>query len=261
MLLHQRALHLLRAVRKGQLLRAPGDRRPHQGTRLLRVPLMATRELLGGPPKVVALRASTMPPQAVDWSAFYNQLHGFVASRVRPASDVDDLVQVILERAMSKAAETEVGNAAGWLFGIARNAIADHYRGQARTLVAAADALEAVDGALGVSEEERAAVLACMEPLLNTLPEEVAQLLRWADMQGRPMQTIADELGISLTAAKSRVQRARKDFVKTTRDCCAITVDARGRVTDLTPHDAPRATECAGCVTDLESKNRKRHDC
>lgn len=201
-----------------------------------------------------------MTSQAVDWSAFYSQLHGFVASRVRPASDVDDLVQVILERAMTKAEDAEIENAAGWLFGIARNAIADHYRAQARTLVAAAEELDAVGEPLGISDEERAAVLACMEPLLNTLPSEVAQLLRWADMEGRPIQAIADALGITLTAAKSRVQRARKDFVKTTSDCCAITVDARGRVTDLTPRNVPKAIECAACVTD-PSKSRNRHEC
>jgi RNA polymerase sigma-70 factor, ECF subfamily len=202
-----------------------------------------------------------MTSQAVDWSAFYSELHGFVASRVRPASDVDDLVQVILERAMSKAEETEIGNAAGWLFGIARNAIADHFRSHARTLFAAADALETLDDPRGVSDEERTRVIACMEPLLNTLPDEVAQLLRWADMEGRPMQAIADELGITLSAAKSRVQRARKDFVKTTRECCAITVDARGRVTDLTPRNVPKAIECAACVTDPNLRNRNRHDC
>jgi RNA polymerase sigma-70 factor (ECF subfamily) len=202
-----------------------------------------------------------MTSRAVDWSAFYSQLHGFVASRVRPASDVDDLVQVILERAMTKAAEAEVENTAGWLFGIARNAIADHYRRQARSLYAAADALEAVDAPLGSSDEERAMVIACMEPLLETLPSDAAQLLRWADIEGRSMQSIAVELGISLTAAKSRVQRARKDFVRSTRECCAITVDARGRVTDLTPRNTPKAIECASCVVDPDLKSRNRHEC
>lgn len=189
-----------------------------------------------------------MASSNIDWSAFYSQLRGFIAARVRGDSDVDDLVQLVLERAMQKVESTEIDNVAGWLFGIARNAIADHYRGHARTLVAVADALENTVEPLGDSEEERAQVVACMEPLLSTLGDADALLLRWADMQGRSMQSIADELSISLTAAKSRVQRARKVFVKATRDCCAITKDARGRVTDLTPHSIPKALECAACV-------------
>ncbi len=201
-----------------------------------------------------------MPSPSLDWSVFYSQLHGFVASRVRSASDVDDLVQLILERAMSKVPSADIENVAGWLVGIARNAIADHYRAQARSLTAAADALEAVTEPIGSTDEERALVIACMQPLLDTLPADLAQLLRWADMEGRSMQSIADELGIGLSATKSRVQRARKEFVKVTSACCAITVDARGRVTDLTPRNTDKAIECASCVTDPELKSRFRHE-
>jgi RNA polymerase sigma-70 factor (ECF subfamily) len=188
-----------------------------------------------------------MPSPAIDWTAFYNRLHAFVAARVRGAADVDDLVQWILERAIAKAATTELHNAAGWIFGIARNAIADHHRARAHALLAEADALEAAPP-LGTSDEERAAVIACMEPLLNSLPPETAQLLRRADMQDWSMQAIADDLGITLTAAKSRVQRARKDFAKLTSDCCAITIDARGRVTGLSPKKNVAVIECEGCA-------------
>jgi RNA polymerase sigma-70 factor (ECF subfamily) len=187
-----------------------------------------------------------------DWSAFYARVRAFVASRVRHSSDVDDLVHLIFERAIAKSTGVEIESTTGWLFGIARNAVADHFRAQAQTLIAEAATLEA-EPPLGESEQERQAVFACMEPLLAALPASSAQLLRWADMEGRSMRAIASELDISLTAAKSRVQRARKDFVQTTRDCCAITLDARGRVTDLTPKNNPAAVACAvsaACCSD-----------
>lgn len=184
-----------------------------------------------------------------DWSAFYRPLHQFVSKRVHDTADADDLVQLILERAISKAQRSQIDNVAHWLFGIARNAVADHYRVQARLLVHEADALEAAP-ALGETDAERAEVIACMEPLLNALPDAESQLLRWADMQGRTMQSIADELGISLTAAKSRVQRARRELMRVTQHCCAISIDARGRVTHLTPRSVERAIACSkGCVS------------
>lgn len=190
-----------------------------------------------------------MTDETVDWSAFYAPLQQYVAKRVHSGADADDLVQVILERAMSKAQQAEIENVASWLFGIARNAIADHYRAEARLLTQQADTLEAAP-ALGETDAERAEVIACMQPLLNALSEPESQLLRWADMQGRSLQSIADELGISLTAAKSRVQRARKEFMRVTQHCCAVTTDARGRVTQLTPHSAQRALECLnGCAS------------
>lgn len=149
---------------------------------------------------------------------------------------------------MSKVDRVEVDNAAHWLFGIARNAVADHYRRQARLLEQMADEVESTP-VLGETQAERAEVIACMEPLLRALPAAESQLLRWADMEGRSIQSIADELNISLTAAKSRVQRARKDFMTVTRHCCAITMDARGRVTDLSPRTVEQALACAhGCA-------------
>jgi RNA polymerase sigma-70 factor (ECF subfamily) len=198
-----------------------------------------------------------IPAQAtdLDWSAFYARLQGFVATRVRTASDIDDLVQLILERAMSKSVGAEIHNAPGWLFGIARNAVADHFRAQARALITDADTLDAA-APLGTSDEERMAVIGCMEPLLAILPADTARLLRWADMEDRTMQSIADELGITMTAAKSRVQRARKEFVKTTRECCAITVDARGRVTNLTPKKNRSAVECVPVESCCPSDSR-----
>lgn len=183
-------------------------------------------------------------PATVDWSAFYTQLHGYVSARVRGAADADDVVQLVIERALQKSPNTEIDNVAAWLFGVARNAVTDYYREQARRSLAVAEALEREPTSFDAADAERAAVLACMEPLLETLSPEDAQLLRWADMEGRTMQAIATELDISLTAAKSRVQRARKDFIKTTRACCVVNQDPRGRVVSLTPRrDAP-LVEC-----------------
>jgi len=198
-----------------------------------------------------------MTAQDIDWSAFLTPLQQFVLRRVHNASDADDLVQLILERAMSKAPDTQIDNVAQWLFGIARNAIADHYRAHARLLDRAAEEIESTE-VTGETEAERAEVIACMEPLLHALPEAESQLLRWADMQGRSMQSIADGLGISLTAAKSRVQRARKEFIRVTRHCCAISMDARGRVTDLTPHSTRHALECLNGCASAPGRGKKR---
>jgi RNA polymerase sigma-70 factor (ECF subfamily) len=231
---------VLRAVRESRLLRRAQRQRQRKCQRRCSVcPNALWMPMMGSS----ALSPATSP--AIDWSLFYERLAGYVAARVRSPADADDLVQLILERAMAKSGTAQIDNVAGWLFGIARNAIADHHRARARTLLLAAQALENENlGELGSSDEERSAVLACMEPLLRCLPDATAQLLRWADMEGRSMQAIADELGITLTATKSRVQRARKDFLELTSACCAVTIDARGRVTDLTPRKTAQAIEC-----------------
>lgn len=190
----------------------------------------------------------------IDWSASYVGLRAFVTSRVREAADAEDLVHLALERAIAKAPAKDVENVTAWLYAIARNAIADYYRERARLSLAAVEALEAESPPVEVSQTERTYVLACMEPLLGALSSDDATILRWADMQGRGMQAIADELGITLTAAKSRVQRARKEFVKVTRACCAIARDARGRVTSMIPHTKTADFECACTSTATTSQ-------
>ena len=180
-------------------------------------------------------------PSPTQWSSFYDQIRRFVSARVSSSSDVDDLAQSILERAIAKSPSTEVDSALGWLFGIARNAIADHYRSRARSLSRAADEIAELESPLGDSDQERAEVVACIEPLLDAVPPETAQLLRWADMQGRSMRAISDDLQISLTATKSRVQRARKELLDAMKECCALSLDARKRVLALAPR--------RGCVT------------
>jgi RNA polymerase sigma-70 factor (ECF subfamily) len=169
--------------------------------------------------------------------AFYGQLQRYIATRVHNAADTADLVQLVLERAVSKQPlDGEIDNIAAWLFTIARNAVFDHQRRQQTAL--ANQSLEEINEPASepaTAPREREEVLACMQPLLAALPEDSRKLLVWADMDERPMQSIADELGISLTATKSRVQRARKEFVEVTRRCCFITLDARGRVSELSP--------------------------
>jgi hypothetical protein len=46
------------------------------------------------------------------------------------------------------------------------------------------------------------------------------------------IEELADELGISLTAAKSRVHRARTKLRKTVEECCRLVTDPYGRVMD-----------------------------
>ncbi len=179
-----------------------------------------------------------------DWSVFYEQLRRFVAVRVRDAVETDDLVQLILERAVSKRPrDGQVENAAAWLFAIARHAVLDHQRAQRRNRTGSLqeDHEPTLEPAAGAATRDREEVLACVRPMLEGLPEDARQLLEWADVEERPLQGIADELGISLTATKSRVQRARRSFVELTRRCCTVTLDARGRVNELSPR---RANSC-----------------
>jgi len=218
------------------------------GLRRLRVPAVMLQTISADSERAVvgAVMSTTEQLGSPDWSAFYGQLHRFVAVRVREPADTDDLVQLILERAVSKRPrDGEIGNIAAWLFTIARNAVLDHQRAaqRSRTDSLRQDQEPILESLATAVTQDRDEVLACVRPMLDTLTQDARQLLLWADVEERPMQSIADELGISLTATKSRVQRARQAFVEITQRCCTVTLDARGRVSEL----SPRRANCNPC--------------
>ena len=67
---------------------------------------------------------------------------------------------------------------------------------------------------------------------IETLPTEDRQALMLTEMDGLSREELASELGISLTAAKSRVHRARTKLRKTVEECCRLVTDPYGRVID-----------------------------
>ncbi|NQV73936.1 sigma-70 family RNA polymerase sigma factor [bacterium] len=178
------------------------------------------------------------------WTAFRDALSGYVARRVSVTEDVEDILQDIFIRIHTGAAAIrEADKVKSWVFGLARRAIADHYRATYRKpsqssidqededrlgVVESEISLEEYEGEHGVHEE----VLSWLEPMIKRLPETYGSALRLSDIEGKSQAQVAEELGISYTAAKSRVQRARKLLGKVLTDCCDVEFGSQGDVVE-----------------------------
>jgi RNA polymerase sigma-70 factor (ECF subfamily) len=68
--------------------------------------------------------------------------------------------------------------------------------------------------------------------LLDELPHPYRQALRLAEFEGATQREVASRLELSLSGAKSRVQRARKMLRGILFECCRIELDRRGGVLD-----------------------------
>lgn len=159
----------------------------------------------------------------------------FVERRV-PASDVDDVMQEILQRVHSGAdALDEDGRFVAWLHRVARNVIIDHHRrGSRRDAKHAAFATEWRDDA-----EERQDALASLavfvRAFVDMLPTPYREALRLTEIDGLTMREAAEREGVSISGMKSRVQRGRRLLRELFEACCEIALDARGRVVEYTP--------------------------
>ena len=77
--------------------------------------------------------------------------------------------------------------------------------------------------------------------MVERLPEPYREAMKLADFEGLSQQEVADRTGVSLSGAKSRVQRARRQLREMILDCCHVERDVRGNVVDYeTTERTPR---------------------
>jgi RNA polymerase sigma-70 factor (ECF subfamily) len=124
------------------------------------------------------------------------------------AADADDLVQVVLERALARSAQWRPDAALDkWVFAIARNAWRDELRarGRAQHLFAPAEAGEAVaDGS-----DVRHARQMELTQALATLPPDHREVVALVLVEGLSYDEAAALLEVPVGTVTSRLARAR----------------------------------------------------
>ena len=174
-----------------------------------------------------------MTDAAVPWSEVAAKLRPFVAKRVADA-EVDDVLQdVLLRMHRGLAAVADDERVAAWMYRVARSAIAEHGRSRARHPIAEPSELPAT-----VEEDDRVAanaLAACLTSFVARLPSPYREAITLVELEGVTIREAAEMAGVSVSGMKSRVQRGRAQLRELLDDCCAIAVDARGKVTEVVP--------------------------
>ena len=190
-------------------------------------------------------RHNNIEPTA--WQAHRNVLYRFVLQRVRDETAAEDIVQEVLVKAYTfQRTLKEPSKLRPWLYQIARNTIIDYFRSQ-RPSVAIPDELVHED-AREADNRAQQELARCLVPLLDELPKPYSQALRLAEFEGITQREVASRLGLSLSGAKSRVQRGRKMLREVLLKCCRVELDRRGGVVDYDARDG-----CGAC----EGPNRR----
>ena len=96
-----------------------------------------------------------------------------------------------------------------WLFQIARNAIIDYFREEIRAM----ELLKNMQQEETYVKKTSTEILKyCMDFFLSRLPEKYVEALIFTEFKGHSQIELAKKEGISVSAAKSRVQRAKKQL-------------------------------------------------
>jgi RNA polymerase sigma-70 factor, ECF subfamily len=182
------------------------------------------------------------PPAAeAVWHELHDRLRRFIARRVRSPQDAEDILQEVMLRIHRHSGDLEhADRVASWVYRIAANSIADHYRrparrelalGQAMDIAERAGAAAATAWAEPDSAELRAELAHCLAPLTARLPDLYREALDVTEFQGITQTEAAGRLGLSVSGMKARVQRGREQLKDLLLDCCEVELDRRGGVT------------------------------
>ena len=174
------------------------------------------------------------------WQAFREPLWNYIARRVPNATDADDVLQdVFLKVHRQLPALENEERLAPWLYRVARNTLIDRYRRSDGTeLVEPSDELYASEPEESDAEQK---IAACLKDMINDLPASYRDALVLSELEGLPQRLVAQRLGLSLSGAKSRVQRGRRLLREALLACCHFEFDQRGKIMEY----VPRATCCA----------------
>lgn len=138
-----------------------------------------------------------------------DRILSYLTRRVNPPCDAADLLADTLTVAWRRIADlpADDGQAAAWLFGIARGVLANHRRGQTRR-AALAERLRS-HLADRLPEPDPSGEAAAIRDALGRLPEPDRELLMQAVWDGLSMDEIAAVLEITPAAVRQRLVRAR----------------------------------------------------
>jgi RNA polymerase sigma-70 factor (ECF subfamily) len=152
------------------------------------------------------------------WSEASARLGQFIRARVADPATAEDILHDVFVKLESRLDEfRDPAKVQGWLFLVTRNAIIDHYRTRKRTSELT-ESLPVEQPTVAVNEMEELHIV--FHRIIDRLPEPYREALTLTAFDGLTQEALAKRLGISLSGAKSRVQRGREQLKRMLLDFC-----------------------------------------
>lgn len=157
---------------------------------------------------------------------FHEELMTFICKKVNHADYCQDILQeVYLKILTNREKISNAQNIRSYVFRMAANVVMDYFRQTARQRTK-----EQVFPVEGEASKENNRLVDIVKPMIDALPPIYRRALILSELEGLTQPQLAHALGISLSAAKSRVQRARRKLRDEILACCAYKFDRYGNV-------------------------------
>lgn len=169
------------------------------------------------------------------WSEFSKPVRGYLRQQTGNDADADDLLQEVFVRIHRNVCHLkDTSKLQGWVYRIARNVLINRIRARKSREPAVMDVETLADGA-EPSGRDALDLTPTLRRFLEELPQAYREPLIRQEFQGQSLAEIASELGLGLSAVKSRVRRGRMMLREMLDRCCRFEFDRRGHVIEAIP--------------------------
>lgn len=157
---------------------------------------------------------------------YEQELLGFIKKRLKDTHQSKEVLNEVFMKIYRHCEKLpKVKNNRAWLYQITRNALNDYFRESQRSVSLNESTIEAMHQ----PEQELYPLLAPLLPaMIRMLPSKYAVPLQMSDIEEIPQQEIANRLGLSLSGAKSRIQRGREKLRSLFFECLYLELDHKG---------------------------------
>lgn len=167
------------------------------------------------------------------WDEFSVPLRIFIKRRINNDQDVEDVLQNVFMKIYNSINNLDkLNNIHAWVYTVTRNTIIDYYRMQRQEFNLSEFSediaiCENLDDEIVINE-----ISQCLIMMIQYLPEKYKQALTLTEIENISQKELADKAGLSVSGAKSRVQRARILLKEEFLSCCNLEMDVRGNIID-----------------------------
>lgn len=165
------------------------------------------------------------------WNDFRNELLSYIKKKVKDDYIAEDILQEVfikIYKSIDKLKDQSKLKA--WLYRITQNTIIDFYR--KKKYIPELDKLENVPVIQYSEDNMNEEVEECVKYMLHQLPDKYKQPLKLYEFNKMKHEEISKKLNLSLSASKTRVQRARNKLKKMLLECCEFELDSYGNIID-----------------------------
>ncbi|HQE59703.1 MAG TPA: RNA polymerase sigma factor SigZ [Spirochaetota bacterium] len=173
------------------------------------------------------------------WNNFSSYLLRFILKNISDVHAAEDILQNVFIKIHSKIDTLkDEAKIKSWIFSITRNAITDYIRSTGcacEVSTYSPEEFEKPDKAQDFENTAAHEMADGLREIILSLPEKYSQALILTELEGMSQKELAEKLSISVSGAKSRVQRAKLLLKENLMKCCHFEFDKHGTITDIYP--------------------------